>query len=145
MIFGTCFFLRFAANVHLHSEFFLPKGYVNTYNEVTINVGDRFDAFTGVFTAPHSGAYHFWFDSRTKHNIYVGICIRINGENDKCFSQPSDDDSPAKEDNLSGSTVVSLNAFDEVALHINFLHDSNENAVFGSEDHYFTFGGRDLP
>ena len=75
----------FSANVHLHSKYFLPKGYLNAYNEAKINVGEHLDSFTGVSIALHSGEYHYWFDSRTKCSKLVIICIRINGVDDKYF------------------------------------------------------------
>ena len=127
----------------LGTKFFLPLGIVSCYNQIVTNVGNHFDGYMGKFFAPHSGAYEFWIDGKVgaaKHGVAQ---LRINGEAIKNFGAGEiiGDDHVT----ITGNSVVSLSAYDEVEIFILNTHDtSNDEAILGYGLEYFMFAGRSL-
>ena len=82
------------------------------------------------FFAPHSGAYEFWIDGKVgaaKHGVAQ---LRINGEAIKNFGAGEiiGDDHVT----ITGNSVVSLSAYDEVEIFILNTHGtSNDEAILG--------------
>ncbi|CAC5425150.1 C1QL [Mytilus coruscus] len=49
------------------------------YDKVNLNIGDGYDALTGVFTAPSSGTYIFNTVSVAYNKSYMTLLLKING------------------------------------------------------------------
>lgn len=69
------------ANVHFFATYPASiSGKVNTivYRKVYVNQGDAFNARTGVFRAPYSGVYQFFFSTQTGGSGTTDLWLVVN-------------------------------------------------------------------
>ncbi|XP_051770200.1 uncharacterized protein LOC127523490 [Ctenopharyngodon idella] len=73
--------MRVKANVHFFATYPASiSGKVNTivYRKVYVNQGEAFDARTGVFRAPFSGVYQFFFSTQTGGSGTTDLWLVVN-------------------------------------------------------------------
>merc|ERR1711953_202438 len=132
-------YLSFSARIRSGGDYYIPKGsYITEYNDVLINEGYHFDDVTGVFTAPHTGLYEFWFNGLARRDRYTTVELHVNSVVEKSFGGNGFYGDIPHGDTFNGRTILQLNAFDKVSLYCDGLSD---NAIFGYGESYFQFTG----
>ena len=58
-----------AFTAHAYSKTYSTSGETITFDDVTTNIGDAFDAPTGVFTCPVTGVYVFHFSVTSSESL----------------------------------------------------------------------------
>tara|TARA_B100000575_G_scaffold212376_1_gene173247 strand:+ start:32 stop:1471 length:1440 start_codon:yes stop_codon:yes gene_type:complete len=105
-----------------------------TFSNVWHNIGDHFDASTGVFTCPVNGRYLFTFSFLHSSSpvTYARVLFKINGSHNTRYGDTLCDDTGTYI-NTSMSMVFNLSEDDEVRLY------NEGNNIYGAQ--YGAFSG----
>ncbi|XP_055956014.1 cerebellin-3 [Patella vulgata] len=77
--FGQSIIVSFSARVRDNKSFLGPTAAI-VFDEIVVNNGDAYDPYTGVFTAPVDGVYHFASTVLSGFNSTIETMLMVNGE-----------------------------------------------------------------
>ena len=102
-----------------------------TYNTLAINLGEGFDATSGIFTVPTSGTYRFSFSAQSGSGKYepTEVWVKKNGKNIFRICD-SNDAEKADANNISYTWMMNLSENDRINLDsVNYLWAYSANPV----------------
>ena len=102
-----------------------------TFDNLAINLGEGFDARSGIFTVPTSGTYRFSFSAQSAlgKNQFTEVYVKKNGEN-VLKIWDSNEAEKADANNISYTWMMNLSENDKINLDsVNYLWAHSENPV----------------
>ncbi|KAK6178136.1 hypothetical protein SNE40_012957 [Patella caerulea] len=77
--FGQSIIVSFSARVRANKSFLGPTAAI-VFDEIIVNNGEAYDPYSGVFTAPVDGVYHFASTVLSGFNSTIETMLMVNGE-----------------------------------------------------------------
>ena len=102
-----------------------------TYDSLTINLGEGFDATSGIFTVPTSGTYRFSFSAQSASGIFDWTSVHVKKNGDTIFNiYDSNDAKNGDANNISYTWMMNLSENDRInLLSITQLYADSDNPV----------------